>query len=469
MFEHFSSVATAEAGVRSARPGIWTRIRSSPFWIVVIAFSIRIAAILILHTYRFRSTDQNFGFGWEMGRIGESIASGHGFSNPFGGVTGPTAWEPPLYPYLIAGVFKIFKIYSHASSFVLLAINSCFSALTCIPVFLIGRRCFGERVGVASAWTWALLPYIIYWCTRWVWETSLSALLLATIFWLALTMEDQDGLKPWMQFGLFWGVAALNSPVLLSFLPVSGLWAWYRQRRSGKSSLGGVVLASVIFFGCIVPWLIRNYLTFGTPVFIRSNFGAELRMGNGPWANGTWMYYLHPTQNKMARQEYEKLGEIAYVAERKRQAMEFVKENPGRFLLISLKRFVYYWAGSMRSNNWWLAQVKNSLFLVSSVLCFWGLTRALSQRKPGAWLFLLLLLVHPVVYYVVFTHARYRHPIEPEIGILAIFLISETARQSAVRESFFPERHLAKPPDFLRCLIKKFTRCRVTRVALAKS
>ena len=405
---------------------LWFRIRTSPFWIVVVAFSLRLAAILILHTYKFRTTDQNFGFGWEMGRIGEAIASGHGFSNPFGGVTGPTAWEPPLYPYLIAGVFKIFGIYTHASSFVLLAINSFFSALTCIPVFLIGRRCFGERAAIASAWTWALFPYVIYWCTRWVWETSLSALLLATIFWLALTMEDHEGLKPWVQFGVLWGIAALNSPVLLSFLPVSAIWALYHQMRSGKRSLSGVVLASLIFFACITPWLTRNYRTFGKPVFIRSNFGAELRMGNGPWANGTWMYYLHPTQNKTARQQYEKLGEIAYVAERKRQAFEFIKENPGQFLLISVKRFTYYWAGSMRSSNhWWLAQIKNSLFLVSSVLCFWGLARALRQRKPGAWLFLWLMLLYPAVYYVVFTHARYRHPIEPEIGILAIFLITE--------------------------------------------
>jgi 4-amino-4-deoxy-L-arabinose transferase-like glycosyltransferase len=429
MPENSLSMAAVETSVSTPPARLWSRIRNSPFWIVVVAFSLRIATILLLHTYKFRTTDQNFGFGWEMGRIGESIASGNGFSNPFGGITSPTAWEPPLYPYLIAGVFKIFGIYSYASSFVLLAINSFFSALTCIPVFLIAQRCFGEKVGITSAWTWALLPYVIYWCTRWVWETSLSALLLATIFWIALTMQDRDGLKPWAQFGVLWGVAALTSPVLLSFLAISGLWALYHQRRFGKRSLSGVVLSSVVFFACISPWLIRNYLTFGKPVFIRSNFGAELRMGNGPWANGTWMYYLHPTQNKTAMRQYEDMGEISYVAERKRQALEFIKENPGQFLLISLKRFVYYWAGSMRSsNNWWLAQIKNSLFLVSSVLCFWGLARALHQRKPGAWLFLWLILLYPAVYYVVFTHARYRHPIEPEIGILAIFLISEAVR-----------------------------------------
>jgi hypothetical protein len=68
----------------------------------------------------------NFSFGWEMGRIGRSLAQGQGFSNPFSATTGPTAWEPPLYPFLIAGVFQLFGIYTHASAIVLLASTAYF-------------------------------------------------------------------------------------------------------------------------------------------------------------------------------------------------------------------------------------------------------------------------------------------------------------------------------------------------------
>ena len=176
----------------------WARIRTSQFWMVAIALFLRVGWIVVGHTYKFKSAENNFGFGWEMGRIGAAIASGRGFSDAFGTPTGPTAWEPPLYPYLTAGVFHFFGIYSRASAFVLLTINSVFSALTCIPIFLIARRMFSEKVAVGAAWTWALLPYVMFWCTRWVWETSLSALLLAVIFWLALTLEDREGLKPWL-------------------------------------------------------------------------------------------------------------------------------------------------------------------------------------------------------------------------------------------------------------------------------
>jgi 4-amino-4-deoxy-L-arabinose transferase-like glycosyltransferase len=404
----------------------WARARTSFFWMVAIALILRLGLIVIGHTYKFRTNDNNFSFGYEMGRIGRSLATGQGFSNPFNETTGATAWEAPLYPFLIGGVFKVFGIYSHASALVLLTTNSIFSALTCIPIFLIAKRCFSEKVAVWTSWTWALLPSVMYWCTRWVWETSLAALLLTMIFWLALTLEEKEGIKPWLEFGALWGVAALTNTALLSFLPVSGLWAWYRRRKRGQSSLAGVVLASLVFMACITPWLVRNYKTFGQFVFLRSNFGAELRLGNGPGASGTWMEYLHPTQNVFAMRSYRQLGEIGYVAVRKHEALTFIREDYARFAGLSLKRFIYYWGGIPRlSEIPALAPVKNWVFLASSVLAFWGLGRALRQRRPGAWLFFWLILSYPTVYYFVFPHPRYRHPIEPELGILIVYVISE--------------------------------------------
>jgi 4-amino-4-deoxy-L-arabinose transferase-like glycosyltransferase len=409
----------------------WAHIRTSQFWMVAIAVSLRVGWIIVGHTYKFKSLYQNFGFGWEMGRIGAAIASGHGFSNPFVEPTGPTAWEPPLYPYLIAGVFRIFGIYSRGSAFVLLSLNSVFSALTCIPIFLIARRIFSEKVAVGSAWTWALLPYVMFWCTRWVWETSLSALLVAVIFWLTLTMEERDGLRPWLWFGLLWGIAALNSTVLLAFLPASGLWAWYHRAKRHRPSWAGVLLASLVFIACIAPWTVRNYQTFGKFIFIRDNLGVELRLGNGNGANGTWMEYLHPTQDLYAMRQYTAMGELAYIEFRKQQALSYIKADYGRFAILCLERFIYYWNGPPKvSEIWWLAPARNSLFLASSVLTFWGLGRALRQRKPGAWLLFWLILLYPAIYYVVFPGQRYRHPIEPEITILGVYLLTEAGTKS---------------------------------------
>ena len=407
----------------------WTRIRNSIFWIALIAFVLRVGWIIVGHTYQFKTTDNNFSFGWEMGSIAASLASGHGFSDPFGVPTGPTAWEPPLYPYLIAGVFHILGIYSRAAAFVLLAINSAFSALTSIPIFLMAKRMFSEKVAVGSAWAWALLPNVVFWCTRAIWETSLSALLLALIVWLSLTLEDRDGWLPWCEFGVLWGMVALNGTSLLSFLPAAGLYAWYRRAKAGKKSFGGVVLASVLFFACIAPWLTRNYRTFGKLIFIRDNFGAELRLGNGSGADGTLMLYLDPPHDSYAMHQFQAMGELNYIAMRKQQAVAYIQADYARFAGLSCKRFLCFWAGPPRvTDPAWVGMAKDSLFLASSVLMFWGLGRALRQRRPGAWLLFWLVLLYPAIYYFVYAIPRYRHAIEPEIAILAVFVLTEAGR-----------------------------------------
>ncbi len=406
---------------------VWRSVRSSLGWIVIIAFLLRLSWIVIGHTYKLKTTDNNFSFGWEMGQIAASIASGHGFSSPFGPPTGPTAWEPPLYPYIVAEVFRGFGIFSKSSAIVLLAINSVFSALTCIPIFLIARRIFSDKVAVGSAWAWALLPNVMFWCTKAIWETSLAALLLSLVFWLALSLEDREELSSWFQFGLLWGIIALSSTSLLSFLPAAGLWAWLRRAKRGRS-LMGVVLSSFVFFACITPWLVRNYRTFGQFIFIRDNFGAELRLGNGPGADGTLMLYQDATHDPSAMKQFEEMGELRYIGMRKAEAIDFIRADYGRFAGLCVRRFFYFWAGPPRDTHpWWLSPVKNSLFLVSSLLTFWGLGRSLRLRKPGSGLFAWLVLLYPTLYYFVYCIPRYRHPIEPEMTILCVFILTEAA------------------------------------------
>ena len=101
----------------------------------------------VAHTYRFRAFTfgEHFAFGFEMGRIGRALAIGYGFSDPFNGHTGPTAWVAPLYPFLVGGVFKLLGVYSLKSAWVLLAINCAFSALMVKTTWEIAIRCFNPE------------------------------------------------------------------------------------------------------------------------------------------------------------------------------------------------------------------------------------------------------------------------------------------------------------------------------------
>src|SRR5262249_49923438 len=139
-----SPVRTSPASETAARPtqSRWQNIVHSPGWMVLIALVVRVGWIAIAHTYRVRTTDNNFGFGWEIGRIAYSLANGMGFSSPFGGNTGPSAWTAPVYPWIASLAFRIFGSYSQAAAFALLSFNSLFGALTCWTIFRIAKRIF---------------------------------------------------------------------------------------------------------------------------------------------------------------------------------------------------------------------------------------------------------------------------------------------------------------------------------------
>jgi hypothetical protein len=63
-------------------------------------------------------------------------------------------------------------------------------------------------------------------------------------------------------------------------------------------------------------------------------------------------------------------------------------------------------------------------------------------RKPRAWLLFWLVLLFPAVYYVVFPAPRYRHPIEPEMTILCVFLLTEIGKRTGPSEPDLPRiRH----------------------------
>src|SRR5258708_19341755 len=111
-------ITSGTAQGKVARPRSW---RHSIFFIVLVAFLLRLAIITIGHTYRITPRRDHFQFCWEMGRIARSIALGQGFSSPPDLPTRPSAWAPPVYPDILPGVFSLFCIFISLSPLFILA------------------------------------------------------------------------------------------------------------------------------------------------------------------------------------------------------------------------------------------------------------------------------------------------------------------------------------------------------------
>jgi 4-amino-4-deoxy-L-arabinose transferase-like glycosyltransferase len=401
----------------------------------------------LAHTYHLRTDGDHFQFGWEMGRIARALVTGYGYADPFTGHTGPTTWVPPLYPLLIAGVFKVFGIYTLRSAWVILAINSVFSALTTLTTYEIAARCFNRRVAVWSAWIWALYPAAMQYAVRWVWEMTLSTWLLSLILVLALRMRrigetpsdtDPDPrsgdegrtLRRWLIFGLLWGILALCNPSLLLFLPACGLWVLHGSRHL-RRQLGFASLSALAFLLCIAPWIIRNALVFHRFIPMRANFGAELYLGNGPGAMGFLMEYNHPFEAPDQLRLYKQMGEVDYAHMRGRLARKYIASHPDMFLHNSLKRLYFFWVSVPHPQNsaTYIEVARVANFAFASLTGLFGLALALKRRVPAAWLFAWVFLLIPLIYYFVTVHARFRDPFEPLIAILAVYLFQSAEKR----------------------------------------
>ena len=81
--------------------------RAQPYVLMVpVALAVRLAVIpFTYHEWMDPFVLEH----WAFGLIARSIASGHGFGSPFA-ETGSSALLPPVYSYLLAGIFKVFGI-----------------------------------------------------------------------------------------------------------------------------------------------------------------------------------------------------------------------------------------------------------------------------------------------------------------------------------------------------------------------
>ena len=120
----------------------------------------------------------------EPAHIAWSVVSGAGYSSPWANTLPTmTAQQPPVYPYLLVAIFKFAGAYSYLSLLIAVGLNAVFSALTAVVILQIGKRIFGAPTGVLAAWLWSCWIYEAVVSIR-LWESSLSALLLAVGLWL---------------------------------------------------------------------------------------------------------------------------------------------------------------------------------------------------------------------------------------------------------------------------------------------
>jgi 4-amino-4-deoxy-L-arabinose transferase-like glycosyltransferase len=345
--------------------------------------------------------------------IARSLLSGNGFSSPFAIPTGPTAFLPPIYPAMLAGVERLFGIASKASAWMILAMQCAFSALTCAVLYYFALQFFDRSIARRAAWIWAIFPYAVLLPTNIIWESSLSALLMITFLYLFAAVLNSGSAASWCFVGVACAVSCLVNAAFLLVLPALLLHLVpkpaYRRR---------LIYCLSTFLVCLLPWTIRNYVTLHKVFPLRDNFGLELWIGNRNGATIGSDSVIHPAFNMSELHEYQSIGEIAYMARKTALATDYIRRNPVVFLKSTTRRILTYWLVGF--NALWF------LIPLLTVLGFSGLVLMFRRSHPKAWILGIPLLIYPLPYYLTHADLKYQHPVQPLLALLAAVAISRT-------------------------------------------
>jgi hypothetical protein len=295
-------------------------------------------------------------------------------------------------------------------------------------------------VALWAAWLWAVYPAALQYAVRWIWEMSLSTFLFTWAIVLALRLrgvgegaEDREQrLGLWAGFGGIWGLVALSNASLLLCLPAMVVWIVWPELRAVRltwRTLAGACVMAVVFCGALTPWVIRNELVLHAFVPTRDNLGVEMYESTLeshealPWGTAMPLWAGDPEF-----QRYVRMGEVRYAKVRGEEAKARLRARPGLFLRFTRDRFLYFWDGTPHPvGNHPVGEYFRELsYAFLSVCGLLGLGLMLRRRVAGAGLFGLVFLLVPLPYYLVTVQPRFRHPLEPLIAVLAVYLFRST-------------------------------------------
>ncbi len=230
--------------------------------------------------------------------------------------------QSALYPYFLASLFKMFGTKVYIARLAQMILGS----LTCLMVFLIGKRGFSPLAGlIAGVLAAAYGPLIFY--DGVILRANLITFLNTLLVLLMLFSQERLSPARTLAIGFIYGLCILAKPSIIIFVPGIMVWFWLiaKELGTGKKAL---LATGVMAIGTFIPLSVmfaRNAALL-IPAFSLTTKGTtEFISGNVPESPG--IGWVIP----------DSAGEIVERSDGKmpRVILEVLKENrehPGAFI-----------------------------------------------------------------------------------------------------------------------------------------
>jgi hypothetical protein len=396
-------------------------MESSHFVVAVL-----LLGLLLRLAWVFAFPNEPFG-GEELWHLenAKDLAQGRGYVRANGE---PTAQVIIGYPLALSFVYRIVGTFGPHNLVAKLAnVASSMWALGC--TYALGRHWFQEKTARLGLLIMAFFPNQIAYNSLAATEQLYTVLFIGA---LAVLFTAHKIRWRGLILGILLGMATyVKSHTLGMFVVVFVcLWAVLRDVKSAAYHTG---VALVITLALLTPWLIRNHRVFGAWVLVHGS--TALLVGNNPGATG--QHQRSPVVNEVYSNFFSG-GQAEHVWDQKAKdiAVQFIRENPGKFAKLGLKK-MYYMYHHDKDGIWHVLQgvtpqVSNFTWKFFSVLAqlyyvavmFLTLGYLFHDIVTNHWrnipnLGFLFVLFFSAVYFVFHAMPRYHFPLIPLFSLYA--------------------------------------------------
>ena len=376
------------------------------------------------------------------------VLGGHGFSFgelwwPITRPDAPTAHWSFLYTLYLVLVYSLFGPHPLAARIVQAVLVG---ILHPYITYRLGERLFGKTIGWLAAASVAVYVYFFYYGAALMTEPFyITAILFSLWFGVQLSenTDKQRDLPLGLALGLSLAVTLVLRQVFLLFIPFIFLWIWITRFRLNRSlPIVSTILSVALIAACILPVTFYNYQRFGRFVLLNTNSGYAFFWGNNPIYGTKFIPILSTDEYRaMIPTEVRQLDEAALDQELLKRGVQFVMNDPKRYVLLSLSRIPPYFMFWYSSDSSTLSNVSRigsfGLFLP---FMLYGLLLGI-RRSGRFWqlvfsphgLLMLFALVYSGVHILTWTLIRYRLPVDAVLIPFAALALHDLYERLAVK------------------------------------
>jgi hypothetical protein len=180
-----------------------------------------------------------------------------------------TTYRPPGYPFFIAP-FRFLGL----NVIGLRIVNFFILGLCFLVLYKLLKDKYAPLAGLLGPFLVIAYPVVFYTAGTLFPQTLASLLLVLTIYFYT---RESDRVWDKILAGLLAGWLILTVPAFIYILVVLVVWSWIYQTRQVSFR---VLLMPIIACTVVGSWSLRNYFVFDTFVYVTSNSGVNLLIGN---------------------------------------------------------------------------------------------------------------------------------------------------------------------------------------------